>query len=177
MELDLPKPVATEQPKPTRIEASAPGSTMPRPKESDDAIMLAAAREFAPFCARWDPSSTPDDWVEALYKARHHWDDGYRLARALEDGSCVMPDAALVEILDGAGFTLSRVRDREVRLWVGIVGFEPRYAVGDKVKWPRGEGVVSDIEVDTARYVIAKDGATRGGTLVDAELVEAAQSS
>lgn len=177
MELDLPKPVATERPKPTRIEASAPGSTMPRPRENDDAIMLAAAREFAPHCARWDPTSDADDWVEALYKARHHWDDGYRLARALEDGSHVVPDAALVEILDGAGFTLSRVRDREVRLWVGIVGFDPVHKIGDVVKWPRGQGVVKGIEVETARYVIGRDANTKSGTFVEAELVEAVDPS
>ena len=170
--LDVPAPPDTKE-APTRIVGSSPGCTLKRPKESDQAIVRAAAERLAARCVKWDPTSKAEDWVEDLIKASHHWDDGYKLVKYLDDHAHVEGDVLLVEELDGAGFELSRLVTEETRRWVAIVGFDPAFAVGDKVSCRHGEGVVNSIRVETAQYVVATDGRETGGYIINAEDLKA----
>ena len=174
MQLDLAptSDPAADAPKPVRIEAASPGCTLARPKERDDGIVRMAAERLAPRCVEWDePGASPEDWVEALVRAAHDWDDGYRLARVLERRSHVDPDELLVGILGDAAHVRSDVHRAEVVKWVRIVGFDPAHAVGDAVGTRWGDGVVVDVRVETAQYVVSTDGRTNGGHVIDAEAI------
>lgn len=173
MELDLGTPPEGSRAKPTSIAASAPGCALKRPTRHDEGVVREAAKLIAAECGRWDSDTGPEEWIEDLVKVRHHWDDGYKFARALENSCHVDPDADLVDILDGAYSHLAMVHDRETRKWVGIVGFQPAHAVGDVVTCSQGTGPINDIRVETAQYVVDVKRSGNGGYIINAEDIEA----
>lgn len=158
---------------PAGVEAQAPGSTMRRPRQTDEPIRRAAAASLADDCAAWDGNTkTAENWIEPLMRC-HDWHDGYALARDLDRYSSVMPDAELVEILDGAASHLTKVHEDAVRAWVKIVGFAPRHGVGDVVRCRHGEGPVHQVRVELAQYVVDVERRGNGGYIVNAEDVDA----
>ena len=168
---DLPLGLVSKRPeqKPAFIEGSSPGCKLKRPHQRDEGIIRAAAQLVAQDCLRWDPKSDVDDWVRDLMKAKYEWDDGYTLAKYLDDHCHVSSDRELVEILDGATSKLREVHNAEVKKWVGIVGFKPEHAIGAAVSTRHGEGRITGIYVETAQYVVNTEGKKEGGYIINAE--------
>lgn len=156
------------------IEPMAPTSTMPRPRPYAPETVRVAAERIAEECAEWDPTSKPENWVEALVGCVRDWNDGYRLARELEIHHSVRPDSGLVEVLDGAHHHLDRAQEEAENIWVRIVGFTPGHAIGDLVVFAHGTGPIHSIDMKRARYVVDVERTGNGGIYANAEDVAAA---
>lgn len=144
--------------------------------------MLAAAREIAAACVEWDNGeSSPDEWVDDLLKCHWDWDDGYKLAKALDDRCHVSSDMALAEALDGASHALWTAHEAAVRQWAVDNNVQPSLEVGARVTCRFGEGVVGSIDKDRAIYLFVPDAEreryARGGGIhlnfEDASAIEA----
>ena len=151
---------------------------MERPNRNDTAILKAAATEIAIRCAEWaGDGSEPDEWVDDLCEAlRYGRDDGYELAKYLDDRAGVTPDAELVDILSDAWHVVSRVYNAALAAWSEATGFAPAFNVGDRVHTPRGPGIIRSIDEKRASYCVKLDSETRAhvlGTYVNAEDVTA----
>ncbi len=110
--------------------------TPPRPKQHDSAIVLEAAQQLAPKVKEWcgDGDADLDDIVADLVKVLKWESDGYQLAKDL-DGQ-YDPDAALVEILDEAGWIKHRALENAEEEWVKANSIQP-IPLGTKVTWPK----------------------------------------
>lgn len=171
--LDLQGGCLGNGPDEIEIEAAAPESTMPRPAITAPHVVMDAATVMAERCAKWDPTSKAEDWVDDLAKGIMFWDDGYRLTKHLDDTAHVVGDSELVGILDDAHYELLLAHDRAMRTWVTFVGFHPEHAVGDEVDTRHGRGTVTSIRAAVARYGVAIGGRQSSEVLVDAEHVSA----
>ncbi len=98
-----------------------------------------------------------------------HEDDGYRLARALEEKGWD-PDARMVEVLDGAGSLKYDVNRDAVRAWVMANNINPPLECGAMVRFSirhvDHSGEIVRIDLENARYVVfcAALGHLREGT-------------
>lgn len=152
-------------------EAMAPNCTMKRPAVRDTEIVRQAAEIVAVKCAQWG-NDQPSKWIDALIDARSSWNDGYELARELENSTWITPDRDLVEILDDASHELFEVHRDAVKKWVRIVGFSPAYSVGDVVSCRHGSGPITKIESETAQFIVSttdRDWGLGGGYVINAE--------
>lgn len=120
--------------------------TPPRPKRSDETIVREAAKKLAPKVKEWlnDDSEEIADIEADLVKAIKYNDDGYEVARSL-DGQ-YSPDAALVEILDDAGWAKREAHSKAEAEWVKANNIQ-EIPLESKVRWARkadaGVGVVT----------------------------------
>lgn len=105
----------------------------PRPTKNDPEVLKAAAQALLPEVMDWlkcnDSEYTEDEILNDLQKALQWNDDGYQIARNL-DSWC--PDAALVEILDGAYFAKGTARSKACEAWVKENGLTGQ-AIGSRV--------------------------------------------
>lgn len=130
-----------------------------RPNRNDPAIVAAAARKIAEVCVEWDgEDSAVEDWIDDLIKCCFDWDDGYRLAKALDDRCYVHVDADLVEALGAASYAHSDAHEAAVREWVKANQIKPDLEVGDRVSCRFGEGVIGGAHLDRAIYLFVPDG-------------------
>ena len=110
--------------------------TQKRPDRKDPEIISAVVARLAPKVVEWYQGDADeiDDVADDLSKALCWHSNGYELARELD--SCE-PDAALVEILDGAGNIIYSEHQKACIAWVeanGLKGPE----IGTQVKHKRG---------------------------------------
>lgn len=134
--------------------------TMPRPKQSDPAVIMYAAHIIAGrIVEEWEPSGDTDEWAKSLAKEmRYAHRDGYALARELERYHGVSPDSQLVEILDEASSVLSDAHTDALEKWVKLTGWTPRFAQGDRVRHDTlGEGIINEVKASVATYWFAPD--------------------
>lgn len=160
------------EPEVSALRASVPRA---RPTRRDPAIIRAAAEKLAVACAEWCGASKPEDWVDDLIKCEFYWDDGYRLARALQDRCYVDPDADLVETLSYASSELWDAESVAVRAWIDANNIKPSLKVGDRISYREWVGVVNGIDEQRAIYLLKPDGEEErylngGGILVAYEL-------
>jgi hypothetical protein len=124
-----------------------------RPTINDEAVATAAAKSLVPAVNQWletngEIGHLPQ--IEAdLIKALKYASDGYEIARKLEP--LYDPDAALVEILDGAYSAKIQALTALEREWVTASGIQP-IPLGSKVTWAKkpeaGIGIVSENSSD-----------------------------
>lgn len=158
---------------------------MERPRKSDPAIVAYAANSVAEMIVEdWDEGGCVEDWAKALGKEmRYSHRDGYELARELERYHSITPDSRLVELLDDASGALDDAYADALEKWVKMAGWQPQFAVGDRVTWRGRAGAVNGVKEKVATYYFAPDDeaprfAQGGGYLVmDDELTALAAAA
>lgn len=157
---------------------------MARPTRKDEAVHEAFIEEMIPELLDWGGGSLHEDDIRdnliKLFKYRSTHDDGYKLARELENINYRWdPDTELVEILDCARATEARALGTATREWVEKEGIKPAHSVGDLVihdYHKRGEMQfeITKINFEKAEYQLTsealghikeKEGDKRDGTL------------
>jgi len=167
-----------------------PAPPPPRPGRRDPAVLDTALALIWPEIVSWGIDDDDEDCKGSIRKGLDDYHlDGYAFARSLErDGWD--PDAALVEILEGASRHLHTAHDAAVKAWVAEHGWPcPRLPPGTRVRAKVGgrmvEGEVSAPEHGAERYdqhaqyllFCESEGHVRAGLgshgfIVDAESVE-----
>ncbi len=138
-----------------------------RPTLRDAAVIDRAAEAMWPRIQAWDGHDPLRDDKADLRKALRWNTDGFKLARDL-DAWC--PDAALVEILDGAAFALFDALNEETKAWVAANGIAASLPVGAKVSFVDSgktqTGEVTRVHSDVAKYTVFCEalGHVRSGT-------------
>ncbi len=157
----------------------------PRPARGTPEIRTAVAKNLLPRVLEWMGKEVAADCdqeelLEDLTKALQGDEDGYQMARQLEDYE---PDAKLVEILDDAHYLVTEEYTKVIRTWVAEHTDElPRPKLYDIVTHPgRGgdhPGVVTHIYDDGRACVcfvglghVREGSGTRGFILPWEELV------
>ena len=114
--------------------------------------------------------------------AKSFEDDGYKLAKDIEDGvSEIQPNAELVDVLDHFGMDIHHALSTARQQWVKDTGWKPSFKIGDQVKFTlhRGtvhDGVITDLKEEEGIYTISKDLKARkhsGGYIIDNDKVKA----
>lgn len=104
----------------------------------DDKIRRQLAEIVGLEIYRWNAGSfaTPEEHIEWIYKVLkyHPNDDGYRLARELEDECGISPDSELVDILDGVQYEMYTLIGNAVKEWVKKYELTLDFEVGQKVR-------------------------------------------
>lgn len=153
--------------------------SIPRPLRSDPAICADAVQRLVDDCVKWDADSPcRETWTSAFSRISLA-QNGYEIARDLENYAGVHPDAELVEILESASHYLWSAHDRAVAAWVEANGVTPTLACGDRINCRHGTGRISGIDTKSGRYVFVPDGdeerfKTGGGLLIEYEEAEPA---
>lgn len=126
-----------------------------RPNSRNEAALRIAAASLAKIVSRdWDVDGFSDEEIAAdLLKAitKSFPMDGYAIAKSLEDYCGWDPDAALVEILDGASWEVDGARDGLIAEWVLQNNVIVPFAVGDQVASPKGVGMVTEVNALLAK--------------------------
>lgn len=179
----MSKTNATHEPSPNGLGHSV-GIPSARPRRNDPAILVAAITDLAKDCADWDMEDGPNaDCIEGWERALRRCDicqNGYELAKELEDYHGVTPDAALVEILDCASSYVWTTHSNAVRAWAAATNWTPRRAVGDRFDTRHGVGAITRICSDNAYYLFVPDAEvsrfTNGGIIITDEELDASQA-
>ncbi len=137
----------------------------PRPNRHDKAVVAIAAEELAKLiCEDWDHKGATADWIELLTKAAHHWDDGYQLAKELDDRHCVGANAALVDVLENAYSILSDAHEFALKQWTSLTGYAPSFTDKQRATHVRlGAGYVNGIQAEKATYYFVPDSEAASG--------------
>ncbi len=157
-----------------------------RPLRSDPAIRIEVAKQLAEDCGQWDmqDDATPaciKGWVNALLECRLS-DNGYEIARNLEDYHSVSPDAELVEILDSASSYVWSAHENLVKAWVTDNGITAPLSVGQAISCRHGEGLIVRLNEESARYIFQPYGKEHeysgkgSGILVEYEAAQAIEA-
>jgi len=150
----------------------------PRPIWQSYAVVGAAAPKVAAIIGAWSGEPLGGERaVEIIMGALATSDlDGYRLARNLEDGLGIKPDADLVESLDEAFDILSDAEVDAVAAWVAEHGVSCPAGVGDTVRAKWGgetiEGVIVEIDTRLGLCMIPTGGPDERRAVVRFEDVE-----
>lgn len=113
--------------------------------------------------------------------------DGYKLAKELENDGWI-PDAGLVDILEGVDSAIHGVVAEKTKLWVADNKITPMFKQGDTVQFYSGwynrkkpqsgkveVGEIMKVLADTAEYLIwnesSKAAKGKGGWIIKAERV------
>jgi len=113
----------------------------PFPFPENEAVRKVAAEMLWPKILKWaedggdnHPEEIRGDVVDCLGDAME--DDGYKLAKLLDDENVLDPDSQLVDVLDNFHmYQHNAVRESRVA-WVKATGWVPTLKVGDKVTRP-----------------------------------------
>ncbi|MDR3461928.1 MAG: hypothetical protein P4L76_06410 [Beijerinckiaceae bacterium] len=127
-----------------------------RPQRSEPAILLRAAQMLAPAVLAWidEPSARLDQIVSDLAQVIRPFNDGYALARRLDDVGYAA-NAELVEVLGEADRWASKAFEDAVKVWVVANGIVLDLPLGATVTTRRGDGVINGFLSATAQYVVA----------------------
>jgi hypothetical protein len=153
--------------------------TTPRPKNTDDEIIRAAAVKLTPRVQEWLKQGGDDmdeiDVVDDLAKAMRFESDGYGVARELDHAGW-SPDAHLVDILDGTYQMNYDALTEACKAWVIATGAQ-EIPVGSIVLWKKHswpapkEGVVTKNRAE-GKSVVSFDGETVLGYIIEWEKLE-----
>ena len=141
-----------------------------RPKQYAKEVLQEAASRLLPDVIRWikanasEPSAEETaEILDQLAQAIRYEDDGYKIARNLENIGLWDVDASLVEILDNAGWHKIAARETAVKTWVKFHDVKLTRVVGERVKTNKGEGSIVAIRPLTAEYIVQTDGRNWSG--------------
>lgn len=137
--------------------------TIARPKHSDKLIIEQAAKIHAEEIARQIKGLDVEQLAEDLVANYRSYNDGYELAKDLEREGYEI-DVEFVNLLDDFDSRVGAVQREEEKKWVKMVGFEPKFKVGDRVDMGerRGShheryGYVDKIVAESAEYYVKTD--------------------
>lgn len=133
--------------------------TQPFPKMSDQPILRAAALEIGEALVRWSREGDPQDWINAVISCRLHWNDGYQLAKALEDGFHIFDaDSELVDELSSTTWAHSEAYKKARMNWAEATGWVSPVELGYSFDHPRfGPGRVNEIIQKEALILFVPD--------------------
>lgn len=147
----------------------------PRPTRYDKNILQRTAEKIATAIEQWliaediflfkeDLDKEYETLVKFLKKNLAQVDDGYDLAKRLEDKFYYDSDSHLVGILDDGFSVWLYEYKKAVKIWVKETGLKPTLKIGDKAafirrkyladKGERVEGEISSIDEKSGMYVI-----------------------
>lgn len=120
-------------------------------------------QEVLEWHAQWDEDEPVDE--ETILKELENCvgnDDGYEIARSLDQQYNWSPDTSLVEILDNSFFHMHDAQKMLIKKWVTENDIQPEFEVGQTVIFRHftgeggkvSKGTITRIEKDTAQYVI-----------------------
>ena len=138
-----------------------------RPGHNAKEVREEAAHLLLPRVIEWmsrdgDVQDDPEEIIDQLADALED-DDGYEIAKNLDNAGWFDVDANLVEILDSAGHFKSEARNTLVKKWAIENEISAAIPIGTHVKTPRGDGVVSGVRADTAEYIVQTPDRTWSG--------------
>lgn len=125
-------------------------------------IKLAAARKMVEAIksdcdTRGFPSS--EEMAEDIADVASIYDDGYAIARQLDDRKGWSIDTSIVEALEGFSFILDQELDKAIKSWIEENDIQPPFPIKTRVKLHTGEtGEIDMIRRETAEYFIKIDG-------------------
>ena len=151
-------------------------SVNPRPARNDDVVTQIVAEKVCDMLMEWLPTcgDNNSDRQEILKHAKelvsYRCRDGYESAKYLDDYYGYLPDSELVEMLDGVGSIVSDVHDKAVCNWAASNNIQPKYNVGDKIKFKRHNkeiitGEIINVSMKTQTYIVfcESEGHVRSG--------------
>ncbi len=166
-----------------------------RPSHYDEKMDLEIARVLLPKVLQWlksgggtDPTDEErHDILEQLTSACRFHDDGYEVAKELDNRHMWDSDSSLVDVLDEIVNLRHRIHEKVVEAWVQQHGVVPQYSVGQRVAFKRQlwdkeaiTGEVTAVREKTAQYLVfceslghVRVGLGSHGTYVAFEDVEA----
>lgn len=125
-------------------------------------IKLAAARKMVEAIeSDCDTDGLPssEEMAEDIADVASRYDDGYAIAKQLDDRKYWSIDMRIVEALDNYSFMLSAQLDKEIKKWVEENDIQPPFPLKTRVKMQSGDiGEIATIRRDTAEYLIKIDG-------------------
>jgi hypothetical protein len=160
------------------------GTELKRPSSRCEEVMAAAAASlaknvlknwngfnFSPEEATAEEPSIAADILKAM--RRSFGMDGFQIAKELDEHGWDV-DADLVEILSGAYWEVDREHRQLVAKWVIDNQIAVTFVVGDTVKSPKGEGIVTEIDAALAKVnVHTPDQKDNSAWVFDAEEIAA----
>jgi len=104
-----------------------------RPNRINSEILKSVAAELQKICREYHQEIDDED---AAYIAEWHGtDNGYEIAKELEDRNCISsPDMSLVEALDWVSSHTGDVLKSKVKEWVKEHDIKLEYSIGDQVR-------------------------------------------
>ena len=128
-----------------------------RPTRNDPRVKAYVIEHLAKDCADWEGADGEgQEWSRALARCNLNG-NGYDIAKDLDRYCGVMPDAELVEILDGAQSYAWTAHDELIKAWVAENGITPPLDVGARIAWRDKVGVISRIDHGKAQYLLIPD--------------------
>lgn len=111
---------------------------------------------------KWEPNCPKEDWegpAKDVAERSLRLDDGYALAKFLDDTYMVEADTELVDLLDDLHYDLNDVINEEVKAWVIEENIRCPFIPGQKVMFShRGHkdviGTVEKIDADRAKITV-----------------------
>lgn len=140
-----------------------------RPSHYDEKIDQEVAQALLPKVLQWLRSRGEDeptdedkqDILAQLTDACRLHDDGYEVAKCLDDRHMWESDSELVDLLDEVAFARIRSHEKAVEAWVQQHGVVPQYSVGQRVafkqrRWDKEAvtGEVTAVREKTAQYLV-----------------------
>ena len=153
-------------------------SVRPRPTAYDDSVVKATTKEILKRLPRYGIAYSGDEEaVESIERAILVNSSGYNVCRDLEWDGWDMEDERVADVFMGTYSLRDRVLQEEIARWVEDTQAEPKFEIGQKVRFVAGkvvtEGVVFKIYRPQAQYGVRIDDTERVLRLVDYEKCEA----
>lgn len=150
-------------------ETQIPLCEAPRPTYKDRGVILAAAEKVARDVFEWigkDARNTTIEELVRVFAEMDLWQDGYELAREMEQNGWCGVNTLLVDVMDEAKHHLSSACDEAVTAWLLATERTPQLPVGTKVRVSKArvtlsggrndelEGEIVDIDPKRGTYVV-----------------------
>jgi len=132
-----------------------------RPDRSNPKVIEKATAVALAVLVKWEPESL-EDWekpAKEIAERSLRLEDGYALAKFLDDTYMVEVDTELVNLLDDLHFALNEVINGEVRAWVIEENIQCQFTPGQKVmfshRWHKDVvGIVDRIDAIKAKITV-----------------------
>lgn len=139
--------------------------SIPRPKFSPELARFAAEDIVAELIkgGHLDGAQRDDSVADLVKHGRSH-EDGYQLAKNLDDYAHWDCDFQMCEILDGFACAVSSHITKAEKDWVALTAPQPPFPIGTRIRVGRSEpGEITGIyEYGAAKYLVKIDGDPRG---------------
>lgn len=133
-----------------------------RPKkyssEACEKVYLAKQGEFNSYLEIKDETEISEvrDQIVSSLSNLYEGDDGYTIARRLEDDFGIEGSEALVDICSGIQDLFRWEHQRAVAEWVKEEGVKPKLSIGDRVTFLGKECFISGIDEGQAQYLVSE---------------------
>lgn len=132
----------------------------------DDAMTLEMHKEISEILQNWEKDLTPEDAFDIAKEIPHHAfrENGYELAKRLENDAGISPDSELVESLDCIYYKYGRILTAHIKNWVSKNNLTLKLPIGSIVEFvdtTNGKTIIGEITrhfADELNYGIWWDG-------------------